>query len=87
MGVQPLSWVYVYGRIFWAKPPARIAQSDLAGSDALDEITRIEGERMTDPEHKRLADENAALKREIEKMRELLNQLRSWMERIEDDGR
>ena len=42
---------------------------------------------MTDPEHKRLADENAALKREFEKMREILTQLRSWMERIEDDGR
>ena len=42
---------------------------------------------MTDPDHKRLADENAELKREIEKMREILNQLRTWMERIEDDGR
>jgi hypothetical protein len=46
MGVQPLVWVYVYGRIFWAESAARIAQPDLAGSYALDEITRIEGGRM-----------------------------------------
>ena len=42
---------------------------------------------MTDQDYKRLADENAELKREFEKMRELLTQLRTWMERIEDDGR
>lgn len=42
---------------------------------------------MTDPDYKRLAEENAALKREIEKMREILTKLRTWMERIEDDGR
>lgn len=37
--------------------------------------------------YNRLAEENAALRREIEKMREILTQLRAWMERIEDDGR
>lgn len=42
---------------------------------------------MTDQDYKRLTEENTALKREIEKMREILNQLRTWMERIEDEGR
>lgn len=42
---------------------------------------------MTDSDYKRLAEENAALKQEIEKMREILTKLRTWMERIEDDGR
>ena len=42
---------------------------------------------MTDQEYNRLAEENAALRREIEKMREILTQLRAWMERTEDDGR